>query len=234
MALRYVTLADLQQFIKTQDKALCLENEQAQYEALITAVAERVEVRIDSYVRHDFEEHTDDVKVVTVGHYPKPVLDIDGPIIDVIKVEVRIGPTADPQTGWSEIPRSQYTWTNPGPISAVGQLIRVAVRPGEYYVLPRYSNIPEANLRPRPQWASGYENVRITYTHGYSEVPLDIKDVVIKVTSATLLGMAVDNSAQFTVLENPRIEAAIHEYFTEDIRRILAPYRSSRMAIGAL
>jgi hypothetical protein len=78
---------------------------------------------------------------------------------------------------------------------------------------------------PRPVFPVGRQNVTVTYTYGYSEVPRDVRMVALSIASRLIVqGVAVEES-----LGDARVKYAVAgSDLTKNEERILSKYRAAR------
>jgi len=165
----------------------------ADFYTLIDTLIDDVSAEVVSFCDRDFDLHTDATDTFSVGPISERYIEIRGPVISVTKVEI----TETKGGTFSELDSDYYTVENPG-LNSTKADIAYLTRIGEGSVLrqyrggiqPSYSgHRSTVSRRWRAQWLRGYENIKVTYTYGYSTVPIEIKRIAVRTVCETLQDM---------------------------------------------
>lgn len=82
-----------------------------------------------------------------------------------------------------------------------------------------------AGSNPRPAWPAGRQNISVTYEHGYSDIPRDVRRVALEIAARTV----VQGVAQFETLGDVSVRYGTNSTdLTNGEKAILAKYRQLR------
>lgn len=224
----YCTRANVTEYTAVDKNDLDITDD-SDFNTLIDNLITRSSASIDTYTQREkgFDDYQDEVETFDVGAYLQREIEIYGPVQSITSVEVRGSKSGT----YSTLNANKYTFENLGKDSDKSFLVRIGfgftemrrlAYPGVYG-----SYRSTASQRYRTKFWRGYENVRITYSYGFTSVPTGIADACIMLVDERLNGMVQRRNAKIPNMDDYRPNpAGMQVTIPDNIKEMLDPWKS--------
>lgn len=207
---------------------------EAEFNTFVSLLAGFASRAMESYADRDWAYHDDstDGKTYSVGPNYQRSIKIDGPVIAITSVEYRDGPS-DTFTTVDADDYSHLNFPKFGPVykSPVTHLKRLGF--GAYTIgrLPRNwtTRVGSTSWRRwRVVWWRGYENIRVKYTWGYTNIPDEINRICIMIVDDWLKRSIKDEVGKRVKATSPEDLQMIMRYeIPEHLKTALKGWKST-------
>jgi len=180
------TLAKVKRYTRVKPSDLDMNEEQFDY-LIETDLIPDVSLRMVNWSDRNWDYNEGVKEIFSVGSRDRRDVLINGPVVTMTKIEARISKDGT----WAEVDSEEYTVVTYDATTKVqgfsiradtAILRRIGQGPNEnrarYAAYGRYgerSYITSKLVRWRARWVKSYESIRVTYTWGYEDVPVEIE-----------------------------------------------------------
>lgn len=224
----YCTRANVIEYTAVDKNDLSIDAD-ADFNTLVDNLITRASASIDTYTQREkgFDNYDSQVETFDVGPYLQREIELYGPVQSITKVEVRGSKSGT----FSTLDSSKYTYENLGMNSDKAFLVRIGFGFTETRRLAypwAYGNYwSTASQRYRTKWWRGYENIRVTYSYGFTSVPTGIAHACIMIVDEILMGMVQRRNAKIPNMDDYRPNpTGMQVTIPENVKEALEPWRS--------